>query len=112
MELHEFLKEVHEFSGDADNAYQLIWAYKDTYQERKREESTSVTYDQKSEKDPLFDDAKRMLANAGKGTLATANVLRLSLGISYGRASALIDQLEAAGIISAPDEKTHRRHVV
>jgi DNA segregation ATPase FtsK/SpoIIIE-like protein len=64
------------------------------------------------ERDPLFDKAVELLRLPGATKSITTNVLRLMLKTTYGRASALIDQLEAAGIISAPDEKTHRRHVV
>lgn len=61
--------------------------------------------------DPLFDDAKATFIAAAPKT-PSAQLLREALGISYGRASALIDQLEAAGVITAPDPITHRRRVV
>jgi DNA segregation ATPase FtsK/SpoIIIE-like protein len=63
--------------------------------------------------DPLFEKLKSSLADpVYKGANINARYISLNFSVSYGRASALIDQLEAAGIISAPDPKTHRRHVL
>lgn len=63
------------------------------------------------ERDPLFEQAKWGVQHKTGGEVS-AIWLKAHLDISYGRASALIDQLEAAGIISAPDPKTHRRTVL
>lgn len=65
------------------------------------------------EKDELFDRvAERISSNLRKGMIVTAARLRRDFGISYARASTLIDQLQAAGVISAPDPITHRRKVI
>jgi DNA-binding MarR family transcriptional regulator len=45
------------------------------------------------------------------GFIVTGNFLREAYGMSTGRASALIDQLEAAGAITKKDENGRRRVV-
>ncbi|MAE68032.1 MAG: DNA translocase FtsK [Phycisphaeraceae bacterium] len=48
------------------------------------------------ERDPLFDDAVRIIIESRRGSLS---LLQRRLTIGYGRASRLIDQMEAAGIL-------------
>jgi DNA segregation ATPase FtsK/SpoIIIE-like protein len=64
------------------------------------------------EQDPLFEDAQRLLCERDRNDVVTTNDLRKCFRITYARASGLIDQLEAASVISAPDPITHRRKVV
>lgn len=65
------------------------------------------------EKDELFERAKEVAQKVyGSGSSITARGLAQTMTISYGRASSLIDQLEAAGVISAPGPITHRRKVI
>jgi DNA segregation ATPase FtsK/SpoIIIE-like protein len=58
------------------------------------------------EKDPLFDGAVYAVRQVGK---ASPHILIKHLSISYGRASLLIDQLEAAGVISPKDGAKPRK---
>jgi S-DNA-T family DNA segregation ATPase FtsK/SpoIIIE len=52
------------------------------------------------DRDVLFDDALRVVREAGKGSVS---LLQKKLRIGYGRASRLVDQLEEAGILG-PDQ--------
>jgi len=49
-----------------------------------------------SERDPLFEDAARMVVQHQQGS---ASLLQRRLKLGYNRAGRIIDQLEAAGII-------------
>ncbi len=60
-----------------------------------------------SERDPLFDDAARMVVQHQQGS---ASLLQRRLKLGYNRAGRLIDQLEAAGIIG-PFEGSKAREV-
>ena len=59
------------------------------------------------ERDPLFDDAARMVVQHQQGS---ASLLQRRLKLGYNRAGRLIDQLEAAGIIG-PFEGSKAREV-
>ncbi len=48
------------------------------------------------EKDPLFDDAKKIVIDAGK---ASASLLQRRMSIGYARAARLLDMLESEGIV-------------
>jgi DNA segregation ATPase FtsK/SpoIIIE, S-DNA-T family len=60
-----------------------------------------------SERDPLFEDAARMVVQHQQGS---ASLLQRRLKLGYNRAGRLIDQLEAAGIIG-PFEGSKAREV-
>lgn len=60
-----------------------------------------------SDRDPLFDDAARMVVQHQQGS---ASLLQRRLKLGYNRAGRLIDQLEAAGIIG-PFEGSKAREV-
>lgn len=69
-----------------------------------------LSEDAPPEKDELFDNAVNCVShNYTKGDAINARQLVGHLHISYGRASALIDQLEAKGIISAKDGAKPRK---
>jgi DNA segregation ATPase FtsK/SpoIIIE-like protein len=61
------------------------------------------------EKDELVDEAVSVVQKHRK---ASTMLLQRELKCTYVKSSVLIDQLEAHGIISAPDPVTHRRKVV
>lgn len=63
------------------------------------------------DRDPLFDDATALAQKTKRGRFSV-HLIRTKFGISYGRASALMDELEAAGIISAPDPNNGNRRKV
>jgi len=48
------------------------------------------------EKDPLFDDAKKIVIDAGK---ASASLLQRRMSIGYARAARLLDMLELEGVV-------------
>lgn len=48
------------------------------------------------EKDPLFEDAKKIVVEAGK---ASASLLQRRLSVGYARAARLLDMLESEGVI-------------
>ena len=48
------------------------------------------------ERDDLFDDAVRIMIESGRGSVS---LLQRRMGIGYGRASRLVDQMAAAGIV-------------
>ena len=60
-----------------------------------------------SDRDPLFEDAARMVVQHQQGS---ASLLQRRLKLGYNRAGRLIDQLEAAGIIG-PFEGSKAREV-
>ncbi len=70
------------------------------------EGSSSSDYDV-SDRDPLFEDAARMIVQHQQGS---ASLLQRRLKLGYNRAGRLIDQLEAAGIIG-PFEGSKAREV-
>jgi S-DNA-T family DNA segregation ATPase FtsK/SpoIIIE len=59
-------------------------------------------------KDPLFEDALRLICQHDK---ASASLLQRRLSVGYARAARILDQLEAAGIIS-PGEGSKPRDVL
>ena len=48
------------------------------------------------ERDDLFDDAVRVMIESGRGSVS---LLQRRMGIGYGRASRLVDQMATAGIL-------------
>ena len=48
------------------------------------------------ERDGLFDDAVRIMIESGRGSVS---LLQRRMGIGYGRASRLVDQMTVAGIV-------------
>jgi len=48
------------------------------------------------ERDSLFDDAVRIMIESGRGSVS---LLQRRMGIGYGRASRLVDQMAVAGIV-------------
>ena len=52
------------------------------------------------EDDPLFDEAVRVVVDAGK---ASTSILQRRLRLGYGRAARLLDIMERDGIIGPPD---------
>lgn len=74
-------------------------------------QASAVKGIEEPEKDPLFDEVEEYLSHRLVGTTINADHLRIRFKITQGRASALIDQLEAAGVITKKD-KGGRRHVV
>lgn len=73
--------------------------------------SSAVTQPPKPpEKDELFDRAKETIAKHYKrGEVINAKNFAMTFGCSYGRASSLIDQIEAHGIISPKDGAKPRK---
>lgn len=62
-----------------------------------------------NEKDSLFEEVARMVVASG---VSSASNIQRKFGIGYNRAGRITDQLEAAGIISAPDRSTKNRDVL
>ena len=58
-----------------------------------------------SERDPLFDQAVEVILRTKKATVSS---LQRHLRIGYNKAATLIDQLEAEGVVSAPDHSGKR----
>ncbi len=52
--------------------------------------------DEVGERDDLFDDAVRIMIESGRGSVS---LLQRRMGIGYGRASRLVDQMATAGIV-------------
>ena len=48
------------------------------------------------ERDDLFDEAVRVMIDSGRGSVS---LLQRRLGVGYGRASRLVDQMGLAGIV-------------
>jgi DNA segregation ATPase FtsK/SpoIIIE-like protein len=63
------------------------------------------------EKDELFDEVVSVIKTMAKGREVTTQGIRNRFEMTYGKASALIDQLEREGIITKKD-KDGRRYVV
>ncbi|HAW44912.1 MAG TPA: cell division protein FtsK [Sutterella sp.] len=55
--------------------------------------------------DPLFDRATQIVCEAGKCSIT---MLQRRLGVGYPRAANIVDQLEAQGVVSAPDGSGRR----
>lgn len=105
-----------------DATLEVLLDIRDLLQEQQLEKTLNKHVDQhiasdanewaEPEKDPLFDEAVAYVANAYKsGELIRAEGIALYLGTTYGKGSALIDQLEAEGVITKKDVNG-RRHVV
>ena len=58
-----------------------------------------------NERDPLFDQAVEVILRTKKATVSS---LQRHLRIGYNKAATLIDQLEAEGVVSAPDHSGKR----
>jgi S-DNA-T family DNA segregation ATPase FtsK/SpoIIIE len=54
--------------------------------------------DEFDERDPLFDDAVRIIIESGRGSVS---LLQRQMSIGYGRASRLVDQMSNAGILGS-----------
>ncbi|MDO4695152.1 DNA translocase FtsK [Porphyromonas sp.] len=61
------------------------------------------------ERDPLFDQVARMLVLEQQGSVS---FIQRKFSIGYNRAGRLMDQLEAAGIVSAPDGSKGREVLI
>ena len=59
-------------------------------------EETGGTDVDLNDKDPLFDEAARIIVTHQQGS---ASLLQRKLSIGYNRAGRIVDQMEAAGII-------------
>jgi len=59
-----------------------------------------------SKRDPLFDDAARLVATHQSGS---TSLLQRKFSIGYNRAGKIMDQLEAAGIVGPPDGSKPRQ---
>ncbi|MDF1719690.1 MAG: DNA translocase FtsK 4TM domain-containing protein [Minwuia sp.] len=55
--------------------------------------------------EPMFDEAVDIVARAGK---ASTSYIQRQLKIGYNRAAGIIDEMEAQGMVSAPDHKGKR----
>ncbi|MDB9964005.1 DNA translocase FtsK [Vicingaceae bacterium] len=72
------------------------------------ENAHSIGEIDKSERDPLFEDAARIIVQHQQGS---ASLLQRKLKLGYNRAGRIVDQLEAAGIIG-PFEGSKARQVL
>jgi S-DNA-T family DNA segregation ATPase FtsK/SpoIIIE len=59
-----------------------------------------------SKRDPLFDDAARLVATHQSGS---TSLLQRKFSIGYNRAGKIMDQLEAAGIVGPPEGSKPRQ---
>jgi S-DNA-T family DNA segregation ATPase FtsK/SpoIIIE len=59
-----------------------------------------------SKRDPLFDDAARLVATNQSGS---TSLLQRKFSIGYNRAGKIMDQLEAAGIVGPPEGSKPRQ---
>lgn len=71
-------------------------------------ESTDVTEVDLKNRDPLFDDAARLIVHHQQGS---TSLIQRKLKLGYNRAGRLIDQLEAAGVVG-PFEGSKAREVL
>ncbi|MBK0395645.1 MULTISPECIES: DNA translocase FtsK [Kingella] len=62
-----------------------------------------------NEQDPLFDQAVEVIVRTQKVTISS---LIRHLNIGFFRAAAIIDQLEAEGIVSAADNVSGKRKIL
>jgi len=60
------------------------------------------------DRDPLFEDAMRIVVNSGQGSVS---IIQRKLKVGYSRAARLIDQLEDAGVVG-PFEGSKAREVL
>jgi len=74
-------------------------------QEGGAEEGSAGNGGQVEEMDPLFEEAKQIVLNDKKTSIS---YLQRRLQIGYNRAARIIEQLEQAGVISAPNAKGNR----
>lgn len=72
-------------------------------------QQTSRKEIEKEKKDPLFDEAVRLIFNTGQ---ASTSFLQRRLGIGYIRAAKLIDTMEQEGIISSLMNGTKSREIL
>lgn len=61
------------------------------------------------EGDPKFREAVKLAIDAGK---ISTSLMQRMLGVGYGRAAKIIDQMEALGYVSAPDGNKPRRVLI
>ena len=69
-------------------------------------EEYGVTGSASGERDPLFDQAVEAVTRSKKATISS---LQRHLRIGYNKAATIIEQLEAEGIVSAPDQTGKRK---
>ena len=74
-------------------------------QEGGAEEGSGGSGGQVEDTDPLFEEAKQIVLNDKKTSIS---YLQRRLQIGYNRAARIIEQLEQAGVISAPNAKGNR----
>jgi len=72
------------------------------------EQSETITEFDPDQKDPLFEDAARILVQTQQGS---TSLLQRKMKIGYNRAGRIIDQLEAAGVVG-PFEGSKAREVI
>lgn len=72
------------------------------------EESSNISAGNPKDRDPLFEEAARMIVASQQGSTSS---LQRRYGIGYNRAGRLMDQLEAAGIVG-PSEGGKPRQVL
>jgi S-DNA-T family DNA segregation ATPase FtsK/SpoIIIE len=73
-----------------------------------REEGSSVQDFDPSERDPMFDEAARVIVH---NQIGSTSLLQRKMKLGYNRAGRIIDQLEAAGIVG-PFEGSKPREVL
>jgi S-DNA-T family DNA segregation ATPase FtsK/SpoIIIE len=61
------------------------------------------------ERDPMFDQAVRVIVESGRGSVS---LLQRRLAIGYGRASRLVDQMSAAGIVGSHKGSVAREVII
>ncbi|MFH1542233.1 MAG: DNA translocase FtsK [bacterium] len=61
------------------------------------------------DRDALYDDVAKLVVNSGK---ASTSYVQRKFSIGYNRAARIMDQLEEAGIVSAPEGEQATRRVV
>jgi S-DNA-T family DNA segregation ATPase FtsK/SpoIIIE len=96
------VEEVTDFIG-IQRAYPDAWHLP----EFADEEADNKTEFNANERDPLFEDAARIIVQTQQGS---TSLLQRKLKLGYNRAGRIIDQLEAAGIVG-PFEGSKAREV-
>lgn len=81
---------------------QPLKAYKE-----EEEETSDYMYDN-NQRDPLFDEAVKVVVRTGQGSVS---IIQRKLKVGYSRAARIIDQLESAGIVG-PFEGSKAREVL
>ena len=61
------------------------------------------------EEDPLYDQAVKYVISSGKTSISA---VQRQMRIGYNRAARLVDQMEAAGVLSAPEHNGNRSLMV